>query len=68
MNLSNIESDINSVLRQNRTKGRARLFTGGATTTGDEGGGITVNDQSETDPEIELRSMLNVLAAKNVSN
>lgn len=68
MNLSNLDSDINSVLKTGKEKIRFKLFNREITTTGDEGGGITVNDNSETDPELDLRGILSCISPKNVSN
>ena len=68
MNLSNLDSDINSVLKPGKEKIRFKLFNREITTTGDEGGGITVNDNSETDPELDLRGILSCISPSNVEN
>jgi hypothetical protein len=45
-----------------KTSNLRMMFGHGAITTGDEGGGITHNDdESATDPEMDFKSILNVL-------
>jgi hypothetical protein len=64
--LSNFESDINAVKVGKRMSTFRPLFAGGIT-TGDEGGGITVHDESATDPEMEFKNILNVLNKNKLS-
>jgi hypothetical protein len=61
--LSNIESDINSSRLKKGSSANFRFYFGqGGITTGDEGGHITVHDESATtDPEIDFKSILNTL-------
>lgn len=61
--LSNFESDINAVnkLGCNRKFSTIRTMGLGGITTGDEGGGITMNDESATDPEMDYKFVLNAL-------
>lgn len=63
MCLSNFESDINAI-RLNKRGGNMRFRFGlGGNTTNDEGG-ITIADDSATDPEMEFKNILNVLNNK----
>lgn len=51
MCLSNFESDINAIKMNKKGSNMRFMFGLGGITTGDEGG-ITINDDSETDPEM----------------
>jgi len=59
MCLSNFESDINAVRGKSGFKG---LFAHGINT--DDGGMITLNDESATEPEMDFKNMLNVLSKR----
>lgn len=57
MNLSNFESDVNAFKKNPMS---FRKFTAGGITTGDEGGHITVQDESATENEFEFMNLLGV--------
>ena len=58
MNLSNFESDVNAFKKNPMG---IRKFTPGGVTTGDEGGHITVQDESATENEFEFMNLLGAL-------